>query len=370
MAGADPYFEPEGRKLAANLLVAARLGGQSVTRVGDWLTGRGPEPGVPDPVQFLERGGMGAMANEIRNFLALDQGQRDGVYGTARSYFGFLRDPRYVAWMAPIGADDRRRVFDPAAFVRSSDTLYLLSKEGAGSARALTAALTVAAYTAAEDYAEASGDRVPTPVLFVLDEAANVCRWPELPSLYSHAGSKGIILVTILQSRVQGENVWGKDGLAMMWSAANVAVAGRGINDDEHLRALATLVGTRQVRERSRSIGSKGHRSTNEQNRDEQILTEADLRAMPRGRAVLFVPGARSILLELRDFATYDWSTLVQASQDAFGPGGHATGTAATAQLSPLGPDVRPVPAGAGGRTAVQPLPVDEQGNTTLRRGR
>jgi hypothetical protein len=35
----------------------------------------------------------------------------------------------------------------------------------------------------------------------VPDEAANVCRWRELPNLYSHYGSRGVALMTILTRR-------------------------------------------------------------------------------------------------------------------------------------------------------------------------
>lgn len=48
--------------------------------------------------------------------------------------------------------------------------------------------------------ARSSGGRLGTPLLGVLDEAANVCRWRELPNLYSLYGSRGIVLMTILQS--------------------------------------------------------------------------------------------------------------------------------------------------------------------------
>ncbi|WP_291800952.1 TraM recognition domain-containing protein [Cellulomonas sp.] len=42
------------------------------------------------------------------------------------------------------------------------------------------------------------------PLVVVLDEAANVCRWSELPNLHSHYGSRGICGLTILQSWSQG----------------------------------------------------------------------------------------------------------------------------------------------------------------------
>ena len=55
------------------------------------------------------------------------------------------------------------------------------------------AGLTVAVTEAAEGLAKRSpGGRLVVPLVAVLDEAANVCRWPELPNLYSHCGSRGI----------------------------------------------------------------------------------------------------------------------------------------------------------------------------------
>lgn len=45
--------------------------------------------------------------------------------------------------MTPQGDDDQRPQSDPAAFVRSKGTLYILSKEGKGTAGPLVTALTV-----------------------------------------------------------------------------------------------------------------------------------------------------------------------------------------------------------------------------------
>lgn len=63
----------------------------------------------------------------------------------------------------------------------------------------------------------------------VLDEAANVCRWRELPNLYSHYGSRCIVLMIILQSWSQGVEVWGRDGTRKLWSASNIKVYGGGV---------------------------------------------------------------------------------------------------------------------------------------------
>ena len=102
-------------------------------------------------------------------------------------------------------------------------------------------ALTVAICEAAEERAKGShrGSASGPPLVAVVDEAANVCRWRELPNLYSHYGSRGICMMTILQSWSQGVEVWGRDGMRTLWSAANIKVYGGGVSEIEFLSELS-----------------------------------------------------------------------------------------------------------------------------------
>ena len=79
--------------------------------------------------------------------------------------------------------------------------------------------------------------RMPSPLVGVLDEAANVCRWKNLPDLYSHFGSRGIVLMTILQSWAQGQECWGDHGMQKLWGSANIRVYGGGAADAAGARA-------------------------------------------------------------------------------------------------------------------------------------
>ena len=89
---------------------------------------------------------------------------------------------------------------------------------------------------AAEKYATSQpGGRLATPLLGILDEAANVCRWKALPDQYSHYGSRGIILMTILQSWSQGVEVWSLEGMRKLWSASNVKIYGGGTSEVGYL---------------------------------------------------------------------------------------------------------------------------------------
>lgn len=61
--------------------------------------------------------------------------------------------------------------------------------------------------------------RLAVPLDGVLDEAANICRWRQLPDLHSHHGSRGIPLLTLLQPLSQGAQVWGHRQLSRSPSA-------------------------------------------------------------------------------------------------------------------------------------------------------
>ena len=77
----------------------------------------------------------------------------------------------------------------------------------------------------------------------VLDEAANVCRWANLPDLYSHYGSRGIVVSTFLQSWSQGVDVWGESGMKKLFSTANVVTYGGNVKEEGFLKMLSELIG-------------------------------------------------------------------------------------------------------------------------------
>jgi type IV secretory pathway TraG/TraD family ATPase VirD4 len=309
----DPYFDNAGQDLLAGFLLAAAVSGLPITKVFTWTT----TPGDETPVDLLRAHGYDQMADAVDGQVNGESRRRDSVYGTAAQMASCLKVRAIAHWVTPTGGNadaDPRRQFDPHAFVRSTDTLYSLSKEGKGTASPLVTALTAATVEAAEELATTQpGGRLATPLLGVLDEAANVCRWHALPDLYSHYGSRGIVLMTILQSWSQGVEVWGRDGMRKLWSAANIAVYGGGVKEPEFLGELSQMVGDYDKHTMSRSIG-KGSRSTSHQVQRERTLDVADLGALPRGRAVVFASGAPATLIETVPWMNGPHAEAVRAS--------------------------------------------------------
>ncbi|MGL4339993.1 MAG: type IV secretory system conjugative DNA transfer family protein [Rhodoglobus sp.] len=317
-AKTDAYFDPAGQDLLAGLLLAAALDQRPITEVYSWLT----RPTEEEPVDILREHGFTLTADQVRGVINAPDKQRGGVYGTAQQMASCLTNRQVAHWVNPIGGnpDDRRPHFDPATFVRDGGTLYSLSKEGRGTAGPLVTALTVAVVEAAEELAAASaGGRLTVPLLGVLDEAANVCRWRELPNLYSHYGSRGIILMTILQSWSQGVDVWGESGMRKLWSASNIKVYGGGVAEDAFLEQLSKLIGDFDRRSSSVSSG-RGGRSVNHQLHRERILGVDDLAALPKGRAVVLSSGNRPTLIRTQPWMTGPHAKHVKESIAAHDP--------------------------------------------------
>jgi type IV secretory pathway TraG/TraD family ATPase VirD4 len=320
-AKTDSYFDPEGEALLGFLLLAAAEAGEPITTVYRWVS----DPMDATPVDILRRAGHELPAEAVQGTINYPDKQRGGIYGVAKKSVTCLVNPAITRWVTP-PKDGMLPEFRPSDFAVSTDTMYSLSREGQGTAGPLVTALTVAVIEAAEEQATRSpGGRLPVPFLAVLDEAANVCKWRDLPNLYSHYGSRGIVLMTILQSWSQGQETWGEYGMKKLWDAANIRVYGGGSTDDKFLGGLAELVGYYEMNTTSLSVqaGSRGmgrSRTTSTSTRRERILEVSDLAALPRGRAVVFPSGAPPVLIETLPWHRGPHAEAVKASLAAYAP--------------------------------------------------
>ncbi|MFF1445514.1 type IV secretory system conjugative DNA transfer family protein [Streptomyces sp. NPDC058295] len=321
-ASTDAFFDPAGQDLLANLLLAAACAKAPITQIYTWLS----NPKDDAPERILRGAGHAMSADGLAGVINAPDKQRSGIYGVAQQMASCLVNPEVNRWVTP-PADEYAGEFDPHAFVRSGGTLYSLSREGRDSAGPLVTALTVAVVEAAEEYATTQrGGRLPLPLVGVLDEAANVCRWRNLPDLYSHYGSRGIILMTILQSWAQGIEVWGERGMEKLWSAANVRVYGGGVSDTRFLGDLSELAGEYELREYQTSRESEfggwsGNRAISESTRRERVLQVSDLGAMPPGRALVLASGTKPVLVETVPWWEGAYAAEVQASLKKYDPG-------------------------------------------------
>ena len=290
----DSIWSKSATELLSGLLLAANLTRSTITQVYKWLA----DEHDPAPVAALEAGGFDVLAGSLRGLSHAAPETRASVYFTARSGARCLRNPAITAWVTPPSRSLPR--LRPDEFVTTRGTLYLLSKDSGGSAAPLVAALADRVMRAGVRQAEARGGRLDPPLVVVLDEAASVAPIRDLPKLYSHFGSRGILPVTILQSLPQGEAVWGKTGMAALWSAATIKLVGAGTDDEDTATRISHLVGDHAVATVSVSTGRGGSRSTSLTHRP--VLTAAQVRALPKGTALLLATGTPATLLRLHPY--------------------------------------------------------------------
>jgi type IV secretory pathway TraG/TraD family ATPase VirD4 len=296
--GDRDFWTAAALDLLTGLLLAAALDNRRLDDVYEWLN----DPVLMTPVAVLRQHGHRAAAASLAGRQNGAPETRDGVYETARTAAQCLCDGAIMAWVSPAVEDALDR-FDAAAFVHTRQTLFLLSKDGAGAAAPLVAALADRVMREATRAAERAGGRLDPPMVVVLDEAANVCRIGDLPELYSHLGSRGVLPVTVLQSYRQGTRVWGEHGMDALWSASTCKVLGAGLDDARLVEDVSRLVGEHDVPLRSLSRGS-GQVSETVSLRRQRILPPEDIRSMPRGTALLLATGCRPALVHLQ--AWYD----------------------------------------------------------------
>ncbi|ARJ07648.1 hypothetical protein GCM10010988_40330 [Cnuibacter physcomitrellae] len=319
-AKGDAFFEPKGENLVKSFLLAAALDQRSIIDAYMWTT----EISVTEVVDILTGHGFITDAASVRGNDNAAPDQRSGVFETAAKMLACLQYAQIRPWITGAGPYDSRPRFDAHEFVRSTGTLYSLSREGAGTASTLVTALTAEVAEAAEAYATEQGGRLRVPMVCVLDEAANVCLWRELPQLYSHYGSRGILLMTILQAWSQGVRVWGKEGMDQLWSAANVKVYGGGVDEEDFLGRLSRLIGNYD-KETSTVTHSRQGRSTSFQLQRQAIMEIGDLRALPRGRAVVLASGAPATMVRTIPWMETEHADAIAASVRAHDPGAQKT---------------------------------------------
>lgn len=336
-SGDNAYFVNSGTELLQLWFMAAALDGLPITECVKWagndknktpitiLTkhkklkvsrpkkhfSRFPDPHDESSQEWEDVIDLSPFADSLMALYNITDKTRLSVFSMAKAMLAFLASISIPAWVTP---NPKVREFHPDEFVRQkSDTMYVLSQDGASNAAALTTALIAAITKAAERYGLENGNRLPVPMVCALDEAANVVKWPDLPRLYSHYGSRSIILMTILQSYNQGVGVWGKEGMELLWSAAAVVVYGGGVRDNDMLERLEKLVGDYEEWEQSVSH-SEGTRSVSSSKKEKKILIQSELASLGEGRVLAFISKRSPMALKAIPFwKRHDWDKDITA---------------------------------------------------------
>ena len=200
--------------------------------------------------------------------------------------------------------------FDPAAFVTSTDTLYVAASDDvqAAAAPVVVALLTAIRSAVYERQRAVSAGRAPAgvPVQMILDEAANIAPIAELPQWLSTAGGNGLHLVVVFQDLSQVASRWGRHVASGMLTLCSTKLILGGIADPATLSALSAFVGQYDRTMTSRSEGQSSSWmqpptqtvSTQTSIQRQAVLEPGQIAQIPPGQALL-IDGTRYATITL-----------------------------------------------------------------------
>ncbi len=224
------HWSERASALLAACLHAAALGGLSIGDVSSWVLRHDPDPALAE----LDPGTIAAdVLSGIKN--TADR-ERSGIFSTAARVLRAYRSP------AALEAS-RQPTFDPHQFVASRDTIYIACP---AHQQQLVAPLVVGLLTdirhAVYGQSWAGAPATWPPVLFLLDECANVAPIPDLPAMLSEAGGQGLQVICVFQDISQVRRRWPReaDGFMSLFGARIIL---SGVADPKTLDQLSLLAG-------------------------------------------------------------------------------------------------------------------------------
>jgi type IV secretory pathway TraG/TraD family ATPase VirD4 len=240
--GESAHWVERAEGLLAPLLFAANLAERDMASVCRWVLGRD----LREPLAALEDSGHEMAQVVLAGVLATEDRERSGIFSTTAGLLAAYRSETALATTADPN-------FDPAAFARSTDALYVCAPAHAQERLApIVVALLEQIRSAV--YARPKG---AAPVVFALDEVASIAPLPSLPALAAEGGGQGLITVACLQDLSQARARWGEVAEGF-FSLFNTKLVLPGIGDYDTLKLISALAGDVHVPTRSVNLPQRG----------------------------------------------------------------------------------------------------------------
>ena len=291
------FWEGKARSALQALLHAAALEKLSTRALFEWSLSASA---ATDAVGILASSPAAApgWSDSLEGMINSDPRTRDSIWMAVSQALSCLADPAVLDTVSPEPGEE----FDPRDFLTQDGTLYLLATgAGAGASWPLVAAFVEDLTEVARHLAAASpGARLDPPVLMALDEIGNLAPLPSLPVLMAEGGGTGLTTMPVLQSLAQARSKWGDHAASTIWDASIVKVILGGASASRDLQELSVLIGERDERSDTTSIGDYGQRSLQRSTRRVPVLPPERIRTLPFGTGLVLLRSAPPILADLR----------------------------------------------------------------------
>jgi len=248
-SGPVNHWSERAGSMLASLSFAASQGEKEVADLVRWVDRHEGH----EALEILEarQGTEHPSTSLLVGLLATDAREQSGIWSTASGVLGAYRS------LGALSAT-RAALLDAHEFVSGANTLYVCAP---GRQQGLMAPLIVGLL---DDLQQASLQRNESmrPVLFALDELANIAPIPELPQLVSEGGGQGVLTIGCLQDLSQARARWGPVAEGFMSMFSTTLVLG-GIADRSTLALLRDLSGHHEPARTTHSVNrdARGRRS-------------------------------------------------------------------------------------------------------------
>jgi len=229
------HWLERAQALLAPLLHAVALEGLDLAQLLGWLQRHELDP----PLDILDEHHARFASNLLRGIERTDRRERSGIYSTADSILAAYRTDAALAAA-------RASNFDPATFATGRHTVYICAP---AAAQAHQAPLVVAFIHHIRDTINERPRPWP-PVIWALDEVANIAPIPDLPNIVADSAAQGLLVLACLQDLSQARQRWGPaaDGFLTLFATTLILP---GIADLPTLQLVSALAGETEQRRTS-----------------------------------------------------------------------------------------------------------------------
>jgi type IV secretion system protein VirD4 len=285
-APSDDHWSERAGALLAPILHGAASEGLKMHDVLAWVD---RHDGAPALRALGNHASQRVALDVLTGILATDEREQSGIWSTASGVLSAYRSTSALA-------STEGPYLDPDAFCGGPNTLYVCAS---GRHQQLLAPLVVGLLSEIKDaaYERARGGTSRPPVVFALDEVANIAPLRDLPTIVSEGAGQGLLVLACLQDLSQARSRWGAEAEGFV-SLFGTTVVLPGIADIPTLQAISTLGGDVEVptqttgvtRGRDRRLVSSVSTSTLRQRR-----LPPDLIARGRPGAALAIDSRRRV---------------------------------------------------------------------------
>ena len=279
------FWEGKAAVLMQCFLFAAACEGLGLAAVRAWVSNRH----ATAPVEILEQRNPG-WAADLRQITESKSDSTDDMYNACASLVEPLADPRLLA---AVDTPVSESVDLHDLVLGGPNTIYLVSDGGSGSVAPIVAVFAAEVHHLLHHTAIRVGGRLDPPARLVLDEMNNVAPIPNMPSLMSDSGGRGVSIWAFAHNKVQNVDRWGRTGGELLTDSAPARLILPGLTGDRELAELSALCGTVDEYE---PVIDPTHPP---RLRTRNVMEKSDIRSMPVDHALLVVRGAAPFVVHL-----------------------------------------------------------------------